>query len=224
MRAPATNAAILRALSAPRLGRYLADSNGILDAALSLYERNARLSEAFYRPLQCLEVCLRNRLNEQLTRIYGTRWFQNGGPPLDNDALDKIAAAKQKVAKARNAITPGAVVAELSLGFWVIVLSRKYDATLWRSNFSGVFWEGGKRMARQKVHNRMDAIRGFRNRVAHHEPIYHRDPAEMHADIIQALAWMCPESAAWAWEHSRLPYVLENPWPPIEALDAAACP
>lgn len=59
MRTPQINIALERALSPTRLGRYLADTNGLLDSALSLYERNARLAEAFYRPLQSLEVCRR---------------------------------------------------------------------------------------------------------------------------------------------------------------------
>ena len=197
----------------PRLGRYLADSGGILDAALSLYERNARMSEAFYRPLQSLEVCLRNHLSAELADAYGAQWFKNGGPPLRRDALDKIDRATVDLARAGRQPSPGAVIAELNFGFWVMVLSRKYDANLWRANFSGVFTEAGKRMARQRVHNRMDTIRNFRNRVFHHEPIYHLNPAQVHADIIEAIEWICPDSAAWALHHSRVPHVLANPWP-----------
>lgn len=214
MRTPAVNTALERALSSPRLGRYLVDSNHILDAALSLYERNARMAEAFYRPLQALEVCLRNHLSAQLADLYGANWYRNGGPPLDQGALEKIDRAIEDLKRANRQPSPGAVVAELNFGFWVLVMSRKYDATLWRSAFAVVFTEAGKRPARQRVHNRMDSIRNFRNRVFHHEPIYHLDPGTMHAEIIETIGWMCPDSAAWALEHSRVPYVLDNPWPP----------
>lgn len=215
MRNNEINASLERALSDTRLRRYLTDSGGFLDAALSLYERNARIAEAFYRPLQSLEVCLRNHLSSELAARYGTNWFRNGGPPLDLEALERINKAMGDLARAGRASTPGAVVAELNFGFWVLMLSRKYDSNLWRSTFSRAFLEGGRRMARQRVHNRMDSIRNFRNRVFHHEPIYHMNPAQMHTDIIQAIAWMCPHTAAWAWEHSRAPYVLENPWPAL---------
>lgn len=213
MRTPPINIALERALSNNRLRRYLADSGGILDAALSLYERNARLAEAYYRPLQSLEVCLRNHLSAELTGHYGTHWFLNGGPPFDKEEVDKINRAIIDLKRAGRGASPGAVIAELSFGFWVAVLSRKYDATLWRTTFASVFLEGGRRMGRQTVHNRMDAIRNFRNRVFHHEPIYHLNPAQMHDEIIQAIAWICPDSAAWALEHSRIPHVLANPWP-----------
>lgn len=216
MRTPAFNAALERALSAPRLYRYIADSNGLIDAALSLYERNARLAEAYYRPLQVLEVCLRNNLSQELSAAFGTHWFQNGGPPFQPDTQQKIDKAMEDLKRARRVITPGAVVAELNFGFWVAVLAKKYDANLWRTSFANVFRESGRRISRQKVHNRMNEIRDFRNRVFHHEPIYHLDPAQVHANIIEAIAWICPDSAAWAWEHSRLPYVIANPWPAID--------
>jgi hypothetical protein len=213
MRTPAINASLERALSVPRLGRYFADSNGDLDAALSLYERNARISEAFYSPLQSLEVCLRNHLSAELTAAFGATWYRNSGPPLSQDAIAKIDKAILDLTRAGRAPTPGAVIAELNFGFWVMIVSRKYDANLWRSNFSGVFREDGKRMARQRVHTRMDEIRRFRNRVFHHEPIYHQDPAKLHDDIIEAIRWICTDSADWALHHSRVPHVLANPWP-----------
>lgn len=215
MRTPQLNISIEAALSNPRLGRYLRDSNGITDAAISLYERNGRIAEAFYRPLQALEVCLRNHMSRELRRMYAANWPINNGPPFDPDTLQKIDAAVAELRRARRPITPDAVLAELSFGFWVLLLSRRYDANLWRTTFAPAFREGGRRMARQRVHNRMNEIRDFRNRVFHHEPIYHLDPAQCHADIIQAIAWLCPETAVWAWEHSRVPYVLENPWPAL---------
>jgi hypothetical protein len=172
------------------------------------------MGEAFYRPLQSLEICLRNHLSGQLAARYGTNWFKNGGPPFGQDLIDSINHAMADLSQANRQATPGAVIAELSFGFWVMVLSKRYDADLWRTTFTGVFRQGGSRMARQTVHNRMNDIRRFRNRVSHHEPIYHLSPDQMHADIIQAIAWICPDSAAWAYEHSRVPYVLSNPWPP----------
>lgn len=213
MRTLTINPVLERALSAPRLGRYMADSGGLLDAALSLYERNARMSEAFYRPLQSLEVCLRNRLHERLTTQYGTNWFKNGGPQFHASDEDRLKEAMASLRRDGLPITPGAVVAELNFGFWVSILARRYDNTIWRSTLAPAFAEDGKRMGRQRVHNRMDAIRNFRNRVFHHEPIYHLNPAQMHDDIIAAIGWMCVDSSAWALHHSRAPYVLANPWP-----------
>lgn len=213
MRTSAMNSALERALSSPRLGRYLRDSNGLLDAALALYERNQRISEAFHRPLQSLEVCLRNYLNERLVAHYGSNWVHNMSPPFHQPEISRVEKAKADLKQKRVPVTQGAVVAELTFGFWVTLLSAHYEPSLWTPHFSKVFRNGGRKLKRQVVHNQMNDLRVFRNRVAHYEPIYHLNPTKVHADIIAALAWICPDSAAWAWEHSRVPYVLENPWP-----------
>jgi len=209
----AVNAALLRGLSEPRLGRYMADSNQILDSALSLYERNMRIAEAFHRPLQALEVCLRNHMHERLTAAYGANWYRTTNAPFDKETTDKLDKAMDDVERAGHPVTPGAVVAELNFGFWVLLLSKRYGRILWPPVLSPIFHEGGKRMGLRKVHNRMNELRNFRNRLAHHEPIYHLNPAQAHKDIIEAIAWICPATAAWAWEHSRVPHVLSNPWP-----------
>lgn len=215
MRTPAINAALERALSVPRLGRYMRDSNQLLDAALSLYERNQRMTEAFHRPLQALEVCLRNHLNARLVSHYGSNWVHTMAPPFGQSEVERVDKAKKDLRRERVPVTQGAIVAELTFGFWVTLLSAQYEHTLWTPQFSRVFRSAGRKMRRQTVHNRMNELRVFRNRVAHYEPIYHMTPSRRHADLIEAIAWMCPDSAAWAWEHSRVPYVLQRPWPTI---------
>lgn len=137
MRTPQINQALEKAISKDRLAKYLAHTFGNLDEALALYERNCRLSEAFYTPLQCLEVCLRNHVNDVLCNDYGADWFQNGNPHLKPDALIKITAAISQLTQNQKPITTGAVVAELSFGFWVGLMGTGYDATLWRKVCSG---------------------------------------------------------------------------------------
>lgn len=172
MRNAAINASLQISLSAERLSKYLVASGNILDAALALYERNTRLAESFYTPLQCLEVCLRNKLNLKLQTAYGVDWFQNGNPPLQRDAVETILRAVTDLQQSRTPITPGGIVAELSFGFWVSLLADRYDATLWRKALHSAFRENSGPMVRKRVHGRFNALRRFRNRIAHHEPIF----------------------------------------------------
>ena len=86
MRTEIINASLNRTISSVRLTRYLSETNSDLDTALNLYEYNTRLSEAFYTPLQCLEICFRNTLDIQMINAYGVDWFQNGHAPLNNEA------------------------------------------------------------------------------------------------------------------------------------------
>lgn len=75
MRDAAMDSALEASISRERLAKYLDASNGELAAAITLYERNMVLSEAFYVPLQGLEACPRNKLHQEMTRLYGEEWL-----------------------------------------------------------------------------------------------------------------------------------------------------
>lgn len=53
-------------LSLLRFAPYLARVDGDLDAAIQLYWRNVGVSTAFYAPLHCLEMALRNAVHRRL--------------------------------------------------------------------------------------------------------------------------------------------------------------
>lgn len=181
----------------------MAAAGGDLNKALDLYERNARLAEAFYTPLQCMEICFRNALNDQLVTKYGADWFRPGKVAFANDAIEKIKAVIDELNSLKKPITVGAVVAELSFGFWVALIGPRYDASIWRQSLYLALMENGRRMKRDRSHGRFNRLRRFRNRIAHHEPIFLNDLANAHAEIIEAISWMCPNTAAWTLLHSR---------------------
>lgn len=205
MRTEAANAALERAISRQRLQKYLAHQGGSLDLALALYERNMLLSEAFYVPLQTLEVCLRNRVHDQMRAFYGESWLTDATvAPLNDFSRSMINEAMQELDAG---CSPGQIVAELKFSFWVGLHGPQYDTTLWRRALYRSFpISGGKR--RSVVHGRLNAIRRFRNRVAHHEPIFHRPIRQLHDEIVEAVGWMCADSKAWVLHHSRVPLLL----------------
>lgn len=197
LRTPLINASLEKTISRERLTKYLGATGENLDAALGLYERNTQLSEALYTPLQSLEVCFRNTIHFQMTQVYGVDWPTNGQPPLAQTATDSIRAAREEFDNP----TVGDIVAELKFSFWVGLLGQGYDATLWRrALFKGFLIGGGK--PRGVVHGRFNAIRRFRNRVAHHEPVF-VTAERMHGEIIEAIGWMCSDTQAWTAHHSR---------------------
>lgn len=206
--------AVRAAISAERLARYVAQCNGCQDAALDLYSLNMALCEAFYTPLQAVEVCLRNGLHDAMRAEYATHWMTNGGPPLDADAAEKISAAIESRQQSGKAIAPPDIVAEIGFSFWVGLLGPRYDATLWRSTLHKTFRGKPKGFSRKVCHGRFNAIRRFRNRVAHHEPILDRDPMKMHTELIEAIGWLSPDKAQWTSERSRAPLVFAE----VEAL------
>eukprot|EP01037_Dinobryon_pediforme_P005266 gene5266-5319_t len=154
-------AAIVASLSRARMSTYASLAGDDPAAALRLYERNMRMSEAFYTPLQCLEVCLRNKLHDRLSEVYGDRWFEDPRIGFAPGVLKSIALAAGTVCKAGKALTPGAIVAELSFGFWVGILATTYDETLWRRSLARAFRPDGRGLKRQVVHGRMNMLRRF---------------------------------------------------------------
>lgn len=101
-------------------------------------------------------------------------------------------------------------MAELSLGFWVGLIGPHYDATLWRKSLYRVFTSNDRYLRRKDVHGRFNAIRRFRNRVAHHEPIWDQDILSRHREIVEAIGWMCGDTALWVDRRSRVPTVASD--------------
>jgi hypothetical protein len=199
--------ALEKTISIKRLDKYLTAMNGDLDKSLKLYEENMRLAEAFYTPLQCLEVCFRNTINLRLSATYGPDWLTNGKPPLEAGFIKTIGDAVSDLAKGGHSNNPDDVVAELNFGFWVGLIGPSYDSTLWRQTLYKGFAAKGGGQKRSAVQGRFNALRRFRNRVAHHEPIFDRPLAQLHTEIIESISWMCRHTSDWAAHHSRFELV-----------------
>ncbi len=180
--------------------------DGDLSFAIELYEYNSRVSEAFYIALQSLEICFRNTINDCMIGVYGVDWMHNNSAGLTYSAQNEILDAHKELG-GEESLPSDAIVAQLKFAFWVGLLGPKYDATLWRKAlFKGFLKTTGKK--RSEVQQRFNAIRRFRNRVAHHEPIFDRELEKTHSEILEAIGWMCKDTMAWAKHNSRVPSVL----------------
>ncbi|MEX1108803.1 MAG: hypothetical protein WEC00_07840 [Dongiaceae bacterium] len=187
-------------LSKARFARYLTEANGDEQKALKLYFWNVKLSQSLYLPLQTWEVCLRNKLNAFLSWKFNSKW------PFDiKRAIRQLNARdKQKVADAierqerdrgKGNVSTDAIVADLSVGFWVSLLTAGYDPKFaWRYNLTRVFPNATKEWDREAAHTDCDLLLNARNRVAHHEPIYHLDLKGVHEAALRTLRGMCPAS------------------------------
>lgn len=80
------------------------------------------------------------------------------------------------------------IVAELPFGFWVSLLSRRYDRHLWVPALYKAF--PGYRGTRESLRDNFETMRLFRNRIMHHEPVHHRHLAADHAKIYRLLGYM----------------------------------
>lgn len=194
---PATYGAVENTLTKARLARYLDAAKGDKHHALRLYVWNARLCEAFYLPSQICEVALRNAIHGALRDKHGPDWYQRGAflctlPDRLRQELDKVVRDQRTVHNGK--ITLDHIVADLSLGFWQHLLVRAYDGVFWPKYFHLQFPHKPRHIGRQQVYDSVEDFRGHRNRIAHHKPIFHRQPSAELQNLLRLIGWICPET------------------------------
>ncbi|NEI67414.1 hypothetical protein [Rhizobium leguminosarum] len=203
----AANIANLESSHSPeRLGPYYALVGGDKELGIKLYAWNSALSQAFYIPLQGLEVALRNALGGQLLAAYGPLWFDlNPGPALHYPLPDQLLKARTEVGK-KGVANHGRIVAELNWGFWTGILAKRYEP-LWRSHFRKAFNATGP-LTRDQIFQPLDDLRRLRNRIAHHEPIINRNIAADYASILNLISYASPTTAQWIDDQSEIAAVI----------------
>ncbi|UWZ60180.1 hypothetical protein Daura_48565 [Dactylosporangium aurantiacum] len=192
-------------LSEARLAPYLADCGGDVAAAWHLHAWNIRISAAFFPVLQFVEVALRNKLNRELSARFGrANWWSVA--PLNEHGERLVKHALEKVSAPFSSQSANDVVAKLTFGFWVSLISQTYDRTLWVPALHRAFPH--YRGRRDVLHAELRQVLGLRNRVMHHEPIHRHDLAASHATIYRLFGYMSSDLAAAVRPTDEVPRVL----------------
>lgn len=184
-------------ISKPRLRSYKSYfKTQSIDEAIGLYMWNCELSTCFSALLSFFEVALRNNIHRTMSqfRSRGTsnsyHWYDGSNGiigSLDSSIASQIDDVRHEgygsKRKLRNpAPTPDEIVSRVSFGFWPGVLSAVkpwelpnvfpfHPLNCNRSN-----WNDNKKrtVALAPIYE----IKDFRNRVAHHEPLWKFSAAE----------------------------------------------
>jgi hypothetical protein len=116
-------------LSADRLDTYRHSPDMTQDEVVALYLRNVALSESFYPSLHLLEVVLRNQIHNVLSDYFGEDWLLQTGDKacLRLPEQQDVAKVIKRLQADKKPVNAGRVIAGLSLGFWVFLLSKHYD-------------------------------------------------------------------------------------------------
>lgn len=172
---------LITALSAPRVGTYIAASvNGAHESALELYGWNAQISAAFMLPLHLCEVSIRNAAHDAITAEHGVQWPWNQGFLRNLPDPSVGYNPRRDVITTRNGkASVGQVIPELKFMFWQKIFTKRHDNKLWNAHLlrlfpghpAGVTTE----KLREDIYNSLESIRLLRNRIAHHEPIFGRN-------------------------------------------------
>ena len=183
---------LLKFLSLERFEAYRQTSQETESMLLARYLWNIALCEACYPLLSLFEVALRNAIDHTLLPVYGEVWLSENSSILKSLEKNEILKHKNKlgVEKASNR---NQLIGFLTLGFWTGLFRKEY-APLWHAQLKAIFPHMlAKQRTPQHIQFRLSQVRYFRNRVFHHEPIWHwPNLLEKHEEIIEALNWLSP--------------------------------
>ena len=194
-----TDLRVLRELFSPaRLAPYEEIGRSI-NKVKELYETDILKGLRFMLVMHFLEIAMRNDMDKAMRSLSGPLWFLREGALLPEQTRHVVQAQESLRWQNKPAIHDN-YIAELPLGFWVGLLARKYEGQhhYWRRCLHECFAHRPRRVQRQELYKKLDTLRRFRNRVAHHERIMHRRPGQKLQSALQALGWLSPELRAWA--------------------------
>ncbi len=165
--------------SQPRYSRYLLSTGNDLSRAKKLYLANIRLAQSFHPIISQFEVILRNSLNVELSIHFADHnWIRsekNGF--MNHHSLGQkpylkaqIINSEKRLRRNRIPITSGKLIADQTLGFWVALFSRPHYRLLLGRPIH-VFPNKPPMENRASIHQKLEKIRDFRNRVNHCEPL-----------------------------------------------------
>ncbi|MBE2997783.1 hypothetical protein IDM40_03525 [Nocardiopsis sp. HNM0947] len=195
---------VWKRLSEPRMAPYLKKAGGSRFAALAVYEWSTRTAAAAFEDIGHLEVLLRNTLDDRLREHFheercGIPWFLRATPVGDRVA-EAVQKERARLRREQNE-SRDQIVAGLTFGFWSALLGTKYE-DLWRECLHRAFPHASGR--RKDVALELDAVRKFRNRIAHHDSMLNVDVPFETRRIFRLARYMDPEVADWLERRSRV--------------------
>ena len=202
-------------LSQARFARYLASATGDEASAMALYEWNTLMAQSLYVYLQCWEITFRNKLDAFQRWKYGPAWpydEKRAVRSLTRDEKRRLGETKQRQSQQRKqtTVSTDAIVADLSAGFWVALLSSAYRVPYsWQYNLGRVF-PNDTALDRETAHTLSSKILKLRNRIAHHEPIYDFPLSQTYTELQRLLFAMCMDTDQFARSNCTFLTVAQN--------------
>lgn len=157
-----------------RLEGYKGGKRNDLEMLLHRYNYNIELSNEFYPLLSIFEVAFRNSLHLSWGENFqDSNWICN----YQNHSIATIESSKiqdaMKELSKRKPLNENDLITELNLGFWVNLFDHRYleinKKTVKRSFPNAT----NKQRDIFRIKSQLSDIRNLRNRIFHHEPIWH---------------------------------------------------
>lgn len=182
-----------------------------MNLAIKFYLWNCALSEAFYIPLHFVEIMCRNAIHNALLYKLGENWFEN--QTLHNILDGKFSrevtiAVDDERTQHGTEMTAHHVASALTFGFWEHLTTKRFERLLWHRGIRHNFVDARPTADRQSLHDLIESVRRWRNRIAHHRAIFDKDPMRKYQDSLELMKWVCRDTAGWVSSMSRVPRTL----------------
>jgi hypothetical protein len=198
---------VIAAMQRERLMRYMPAAHRDENVAFRFYLWNCHLSQSFHHALHFAEIVTRNALARALQRRCGV-WrndhiFRSVLGEEYTKELDRC--IKQEFEQHRDYMTDNHIISALSFGFWNQIATKRFERFLWARGVSQVMPGAGPEVTRQDVHDLIESIRRWRNRIAHHRAIFDKGPMRKHQDALLLISWACADTGHWVSSISKVP-------------------
>ena len=144
---------------------------------------------------------MRNGIADAIATVHGSDWPLTGGFIRSLPEGQGYNAKRDLQECAQRCGTAGQVIVDLKFIFWERMLAARFQRPIWQDHFSTVFPGYDKTLracdARAACWDDLREVRLFRNRIAHHEPVFTRDLQGDLERISRLVRWRNPVAAAW---------------------------
>ena len=188
-------------VSAGRFESYLQAAGGDRERATALYEWNVALSAACFEAFHYVEVVVRNALDREMRTHMnegrsGIPWFLlpvvSKHEASFQESVERV--RRRLRAQSRDRETRDQIIAGVDFGFWTSLLHSENEE-LWRHALHRAFpHSSGKR---KDVVATLEALRVFRNRLAHHDSLLAVDVVLRLDQMKQVLGWVDADAEGW---------------------------
>lgn len=201
---------VKKALSATRMATYEKHTQ-TQEQALVLYRWNVQISACLFSQIHFLEITLRNAVCEALVAAIGNRWVWDKSFALSLPS--RIGDSLQKVANNKRIKTLDQAIPELSFAFWQAIFTKRFDVKIWDKQLMLILPNAPKiphQALRQNIHQDLENLRELRNRIAHHEPIFHRNLKDDFNNIHKIISYRSQAISELAKQNEQISYLLQN--------------
>lgn len=229
-------------ISSGRFNSFLEAGGGDYKSAVELYEWNAALTAASFEAFHYVEVIVRNAIDRELQTYFseavrGIPWFLlpvvKKHQSQFQESIERVRLRLRTQSASRE--TRGQIVSGVDFGFWTALLHTENEE-LWRQAIYRAFPNSSGK--RKDVVTSLEALRLFRNRLAHHDSLLAVDVAFKLAQMKEVLSWVDTSACAWLDKVERVSAVIasrpvarrdtvvvaaKNAWPTYQAVGVYIC-